>query len=401
MGYKHFVLIVLAVSIWPIDSFAYTPSRRLFWPPPSFVVPTRDRKSVLVMLSPVPLSKDEGNTCTLPNGKSIKLRDTFCCSGLYDVGSTTPIWTVKWYGEKRCVTISEDGRYLVRINPLWGGLGGCQEDMDWGIKFYDTGTEVKSYDVTELVDYPSLMDYDPRWMDWKLCDDEICVGRYHLGTICRERYTFDVATGGIVEESRYWRRVAHWTCALLGIVAVLGVWLVYRNRKSHRLAAAKTPVSEVEPVPSDGEAKPFQYSLRSLMLLVTLAAVLCSAFSIGAHVGVFVSSVVLAVFLTAILWRRQRRSRLQRGTSRSNRGRKRLWAAVLVSWFVVYVLSMGPVAAVMSPQCLDCRRDTQVVILHGVYAPAYEIYRLRNEPLRLYFSAFAPDVFSGETGLMM
>jgi hypothetical protein len=374
----------------------YTPS-----PPPSFAVPTRDGKHILVMLSPVPVFDDKGNACTLPNGEKTKLRETYRISGLYELGSATPIWTIDWYGEMRCVSISEDGQNVVRINPLWGGHGGCQEGMDWGIKFYDAGVQIKSYDVSELVDYPSLTGYGPRWVDWKLSGNAICDGMCYLSTLCRERYAFDVKTGRIVEESRHWRKVVHWTYAALSIIGVLSFWWVRRIRKARRIAAAMPTAAEVKPAPYDGEKKPFQYSLLSLMVLVTFSAVLCSAFTVGAHVGVFVSSVALAAILTDILWRKQRRAYLQGNAPVANRSRKWLWAAVLASWFVVYVLSMGPVAAVMSGPCLDCRSDTRVVVLDGIYAPAYSLYRLRCRPLRLYFSAFAPDTFSSEIWLRM
>jgi hypothetical protein len=400
MQNRYLALIVVVVLAWPSDSFAHRVDVRLPGSQPSFIIPTRDGKRIVVMLSALPSSEDEGNACTLPNGKTVRLRDTFQCSGLYEVGSTTPIWTVKWFGDKGCVFASEEGRYVVRVNRFLGGPAGCCDDLYWGIKFYDAGAEVKSYDVSELVDYPSLLGYDLRWVDWKSSGNEIRDGMYYLSTCCRERYTFDVATGRIVEESRCWRRVVHWTYAVLSIIAVLGVWLVRRIHK----AVPKTATSEVEPVPFDGEGRPIQYSLRSLMLFVTLGAVVCSVFSIGAHVGVFVSSVALAVFLTDVLWRKQRRRRLQGGIYSSKGGRKPLWTGVLASWFVVYVLSMGPVAAVMSPQCLDCRRDTRIVILHRVYAPASWVggalgYYCR--PVRLYFSAFDPATFPSEIELIM
>jgi hypothetical protein len=403
MRIRYLPLIIVVVLAWPIDSFAHRVNVRLLDSEPSFIIPTRDGKSIFVMLSALPSSEDEGNVCTLPNGKNVKLRDTFRCSGLYEIGSTTPIWTVTRFEGKGRVIVSEDGRYMVRINQFLGGFAGTRDDLVWGIKFYDAGAEVRSYDVSQLVDYPSLMEYGPRWVDWKFSGSEIRDGMYYLSTLCQERYLFDAQTGKIVEEYRHWRRVVYWTYAVLSIIAGLCVWLINRIRKTHRLAVAKTPDSEVEPVPFDCEGRPFQYSLRSLMILVTVGAVFCSVFSIGAHVGVFVSSVALAVFLTDLLWRKWRRTRLRGRMYGSERGRKLLWAGVLASWFVVYVLSMGPVAAVISRQCLDCRRDTRVVILHRVYAPASWVCAALwfCRPVRLYFSAFDPDTFHPEIELIM
>jgi hypothetical protein len=98
-------------------------------PPPSFVVPTRDGNHLFVMLSCVPLPKDEGNDAVLPDGMKVKLRERFPSSGLYRIGSNVPLWTIDWYGEEGWVLLSEDGRYAVVLNRFGGGgrLGGSEE----------------------------------------------------------------------------------------------------------------------------------------------------------------------------------------------------------------------------------------------------------------------------------
>ena len=109
------IVLVALFSLFPASTFA-----GLSGPPPSYVVTTQDEEHLFVMLSPVPVAKDAGNDCTLPNGERVKLRDRFPASGLYRVGSTVPIWTVQWYGDEYLTQLSPDGRFVVRVNE-WGG----------------------------------------------------------------------------------------------------------------------------------------------------------------------------------------------------------------------------------------------------------------------------------------
>jgi hypothetical protein len=347
------------------------------------------------MLSPVPLSDDKGNACTLPNGEKVRLRDTFRSSGFYRIGSTTPIWTVKWYAEKGLVNMSEDGRYVVRINRFGGGGYGGSVQLGWGIGFYDAGVELKAYQVSELVDYPSLMEFTSYdwhliWIDWDSCDRDIHDGVYRLCTSCREKYTFDVTTGSIIEESRYWRRVARCTYAALIIIGIVGVSFFYRHRKSRRLALARNPPSEKDGTVPVEEGIRLQYSLRSLMILVTVVAIHCSIFRIAPHIGVFVSSISVAGFLTYLLWRGRQRIPYSRRTLVAKGVRVLLWAVVLVSWFLAYTASMAPVTALTYR--LGWPHDARMAVVHGVYGPVWWLLMDcdfgRWGPIEVYFAAY-------------
>ena len=246
MGDKYIAIVVFAIIAGAIAALPEPAHASLSGPPPSFVVPARDGKHILVMLSFMPIAKDTGNLCKLPNGKKVKLRDAFPSSGLYKLGSTTPIWTVDWYAESGYVIVSENGRYVVRINRFGGGGYGEGVRLRWGIRFYDAGVELRSYGVGELVDYPSLMafstyDWHQLWIDGSKCDSEIHNGFYHLCTSCREEYTFDVTTGNTAQEARYWRTICHRTIAALGVLGVVAGWSVYRVRKAQSNRCRKEP----------------------------------------------------------------------------------------------------------------------------------------------------------------
>jgi hypothetical protein len=380
-------------------------------PPPSFVVPTSDGEHLFVMLSFVPIAQDEGNVCTLPNGKQVELRSTFPSSGLYKVGSRTPIWTVPWYGEAGYVILSEDGRYMVCVNRFGGGSLGLRDELDWGIIFFDSGIEIRRYNVGELVDYPSLMassmrDWHLIWIDKRLCDREIRGRLYHLGTSCRERYAFDVTTGRIVEESRFWRGIAHRVYAVFVVAGFVGVWLIYRVRKARRATARKQSAQD-DCIAASHSNRWYQFSLRSLMLMTTLTAVLCSLFSIVPRhfVIVFIVSVFFALLLTHVLRKRRRQLVGRRATVASRATGAILWTVVLASWFWVYMLSSTPVMVLTSPRHLAWSHDTRSAIAHGVYAPLYwpfidcGLYKWR--PAQEFFGYFfvCPCDYSADFGM--
>jgi len=357
---------------------------------------------MLVMLSPVPVVEDEGNVCTLPNGEQVKLRETFPSSGLYEVGSTVPVWTVGWYGEEGLVRLSEHGRYMVRINRFGGGGYGQGVRLRWGIRFYDGEMAIKGYDVGELVDYPSLMeletlDWHLLWFDPSAYHTEIEDRFYVLKTSTRERYRFDVTTGDIVEEHRFWRWVAGVGKAALAVLGALGAWLVYRRRKARRARAAGERLTGeccAEPIREEPirKAKKLSYSLRSLMIVVTAAAIFCSIGRTAPHVAVLLVGIALAVLFTVVLMRTGHRIRGHSTTIFARPRRALLWLLTLGSWLLLYALSFAPVLGLV--RYLGWPYDVWMVIAQVVYAPVY--WLLVNTPIRdwhllqLYFEAWEP-----------
>lgn len=171
--------------------------------PDSFAKPTGDGQHMLVMLSTGPIAQDSGNECELPSGEKVNLRNTFPANGLYRIGSTTPIWTVPWNDWHSMLHISPDGRYVAYINRFGDGgyypfVSRPGRKLTWAVKFYDQGTEFRSHDVTDLVDYPSLMRFTSS--DWHLTwyDDSSLVTSANgelfvdVQTSTRDRFRFDL-----------------------------------------------------------------------------------------------------------------------------------------------------------------------------------------------------------------
>jgi hypothetical protein len=150
-----------SVAVWCSANIAHA---GLSGPPPSYFQLTADGKHMLVMLSTVPVVDDFGNSCTLPDGQKVRLRDEFPSGGLYKLGSTKPVWKADWYEERGQVALSADGGYAVRINRFGDGTYVSGGALSWGLKFYEQGVEIKTHDVTDLIDYPSLMEFTSA--DW-------------------------------------------------------------------------------------------------------------------------------------------------------------------------------------------------------------------------------------------
>lgn len=335
-------------------------------PPPSYVIPIENGTHIVVMISPTPQLDKE---CTLPGGQRVSLRDTFPSSGLYKTGSTEPLWKADWYGEKGLTRISADGRFAVRVNRFGGGGHGEGVKPRWGIKFYDRGVEIKSYDVVELVDYPSLMeftnvDWHCLWIDWSVYDAKVESGFYTLRTSTHETYRFDVATGMIVEERRVWRHVARGSLFLLAVIGLVSSWLWYRRRKT----VSSHVVNEI-PAPEDVDeprttVNRLAFRLRSLFI-VTTAAAICFAFP---HVAVLLSALGVAVFCTLKLSIKRRLRFWGLIVHPASQSRRWWWWALnLFSWMLFYVLSFGP--AWGATFYFDLPTDVRLALLQVVYAP--------------------------------
>ncbi|MFO0791478.1 MAG: hypothetical protein U0805_18620 [Pirellulales bacterium] len=179
--------------------------------PKSHVVALPDGQHMIVFLSPVPIAEDEGRTAQLPDGRTVDLREHFPASGCYEIGSHQPIWTAPW-DSSDVWRVSADGRYLVCWNIFGDGAYARGGQLDWGIKFYDRGTEIKSYDVAELLDYPALMpfttgDWHDLWYDDE-GDNAVLEGKlFDFRTSTHDRYRFDITTGEIIEEHHMGRYV--------------------------------------------------------------------------------------------------------------------------------------------------------------------------------------------------
>lgn len=341
------VLLVLAVGSMAATA---TPIRAgLSGPPPSYVIPASDGKHMLVMLSPVLLAEDTGNDCVLPNGEKVKLRERFPSSGLYESGSTTPVWAVDWYElEYGPVRISADGRYVVRVNHFGGGGWGEGVKLRWGIKFYDAGREIRSYDVAELVDYPSLMplvtcDWHLLWIDRDTFPAEICDGSFVLNTSTHEGYRFDVTTGEIVEEFRLWRTAAGVGIASLIVFGTSGGFLVWRWRKRRASSTAHPRASSDTAGGLAGKPRRWSFSIRSLFIAQAVAAVLCVLACTVPHIAVLLLATTLAISFTRLLIRAHRAAPWTVLGGSRRWGRAGLWLIACTSWFVFYALTCAPV----------------------------------------------------------
>jgi len=181
--------------------------------PQSYTKTTPDEQYVFVMLRPPLEDEDVADA----------LRSTCGQSGLYpNDGSTTALWTVDWYA--RNVEPLSDGVHLVRRGE-WARSAHSE-----AVAFFAQGRLLKSYTVSDLVSFPSLMPHTASHFWWRsserLLDAE---KRYEIRTRHGERYLFDVTSGEIVRQLRPPRLIL----TAVGVVLVVGIvgFVCWRRRR--------------------------------------------------------------------------------------------------------------------------------------------------------------------------
>jgi hypothetical protein len=357
----------------PFDAFA-----SLSGPPQSFVKTCADGRHFLVMQSHVKLPDDDGRFAVLPDGQYADLRLEFPASGLYAIGSRTPVWAVDWYGEEGWLVLSRDGRHCVRLNRFGGGGYGQGVSPTWAMRFYECGRETKCYETVELVDYPNLMDFtsaDWHHVWWKDIDQILVNGQMILAvqTSTHEEYQFDIVTGAMIYEWRMWRRLA--LIARIGIplllvmCAVAGVWMKKRSRMGKLLVGMEgtsdaTPAIVTPP-------RQLQFSLKSLFVATAVIAALL-AISDRYSEASFWAACILFLFAPAMYWTyaTSKRRTVLRGSVFQRRARGVAWyAAGFLFWTGAYVLSYFPTQWSMREARVDW--DVRVVVMQSIYRPVF------------------------------
>jgi len=125
--------------------------------------------------------------------EKFSLRTKYPCSGLYkNDGSTTPIWTVNWYG---FVYLFSDGEHLIRRGP-WNRSWepGRDSYLDGlAVAFYKNGYEVTKYSVGDLVKDTDAIRFSVSHYQWKEEERfDIETGLLFIKTLDHQEYTFDI-----------------------------------------------------------------------------------------------------------------------------------------------------------------------------------------------------------------
>lgn len=367
-------------------------------PPSSHTEPTADGRHVLVFLVPVELIEKEYVTeeeynCT------VLLNNMYRASGCYEIGSTTPLWTAPWDSRDRWV-VSDDCRYLVRWNVFGDGKFGAGGDMSWGLKFYDRGKEIKCYNASELVDFPSLMPFTSG--DWHFAwigdyDDNLIIrnGMFVSRTSTHEQYVFNVSTGKIVEQFRLWRMLTRVGAAF---VVLFAFGVAVRITRKRRTASTNPPTAicspqTPQPIAIRQSRRLFSFSLRTLLLLIALVAVLCLAVPRWPHVILLFAAVLIAVYAkhSAIRYRSVGQVARIRGQRRAGFGIR--VAVAILAWCCCYFLSVAPVLRFV--EWVHAPDDVRMAIILTVYRPLVWISSCTSTnifwPLEWYSRAWGID----------
>lgn len=379
----------LVALLLGVGAFAIPALAGLSRAPSSHTEPTADGRHILVFLAPL-LPADDCYVLQEEHDQTERLNNMYPASGCYEVGSTTPLWTAPWgFGIEWF--ISEDCRYLVALNIFGDGQQRGGSGPDWGLKFYDSGKEIRTHHVSALVDFPALMplessDWHNRWFGDSEDSCTIESGQFIFETSTHEYYCFDLATGAIVHEWRMWRAAVKVSAALLTIAIFACVVLVTRERSGNAsglVQGISASQSTVEP-PSRATNHRLRYRMRTLFVLTFIVAALCVATQRWPHVVVLLAFIVAAILLT------RASLRLRRSQKFKSLIHRRLLIALSLSvaglaWFGCYILSAGPVVQLIN--WLDVPDDVRMAIGLTFYRPlswAPDDFW----PLKWYFSAW-------------
>lgn len=212
--------------------------------PSSYTVVTADRKHIFVDLVP-----SDAAAGLVESGV------TYHQSGMYlNDGSTTPLWTVDWYGR---IYLPNGGEYVIRRGG-WARYSGSYREE--ALTFIAHGEVLKTYAARDLVDFPWLLPHTVSHYVWEdNCfnqgyEDDVVLKAYGtefpnnaaarftadgkqvvVASALGDRLSFDLASGNVISASHPSRYVS------LGIFSLLFfAYLIFRYRSS--AGAAQTGI---------------------------------------------------------------------------------------------------------------------------------------------------------------
>lgn len=206
---------------------------------------SEDQNRILVMLpNHVNPNREEEDEKKLPDGSTIKLREAFPVSGVYDLQTRQPLWTFDWGTQFQSSMAYTDDFSLMVVLHAENFKG-----KRWGLNFLKHGKFQKFYGVDELYTRFSEYYFLPYQTEGGAFErngtiltfttprrgSPSPVGWRDIGY--REIYTFDMKTGEIlsleIEDTKTKRIIAAvFVCFLLvfGLIIALLVWFLRRAK---------------------------------------------------------------------------------------------------------------------------------------------------------------------------
>ncbi len=386
----------------------------LMRPPEPYVKSSSDNRYMLVMVPPKQWAAEHEENTRLLDGSDVSLRQEFSSNGYYEVKSRRAIWKTKTYAREGSIFLSENGQYMLVLN-VSGYQSYSKGSFTWGIKFFDSGKLFKTHMVEEFIDYPSMTppgsSNNLDWIDWDATTKDgftLSGDRFVLYTTTHARYEFDITTGGIVTEFRLWRQARRLGLGLLLVAAILPVVVFLRRAKRrHGKFIDKNgarPDFQISPENLGGmilansnvltlrNSKILSFSIRGLLLLTVLIAVLCLLLHSLPAVGVFLSSVCISLALTLIMARMARMRKNRTVAYGFMVAFLFLLVTACCTWFITYGLSIGPTFSLL--QWIGLPYDVRMVVLYVAYGPWYWLLTNTSmdewEPVRHYFDQWGP-----------
>ena len=149
-----FVLLSMIVALFVLLLFPNCCAASLYCPS-SFAILSSDNTLLLVMRSPVKSEYDQGHIFKLPSGQEIELREKFQTNGVFRLDTFECVQSLDWFADEGELFASGDFKLLVRLNRF-AVESRNKNNWCWCLKFYNSGKEVKQYQVRDLVEIPNM-----------------------------------------------------------------------------------------------------------------------------------------------------------------------------------------------------------------------------------------------------
>lgn len=161
-----------------------------------------------------------------------KTNKEYSKSGLYENdGSVTPIWTVDWYQYEGLIFITDDGDHIASLGP-WATLSNSDK-MDLNqlaISFYNKGSLVKQYYISDLVKNTSNISRSASHFEWRdNVEFDSNASTFTVTTKDKNEYVFDVKNGNIIKKNIKWISLNH--IIFIFIVGASGLMIVFKRMR--------------------------------------------------------------------------------------------------------------------------------------------------------------------------
>ncbi|MDB6133473.1 MAG: hypothetical protein JWM59_1716 [Verrucomicrobiales bacterium] len=235
--------IWLVIAVWlggaPMAP-AFTPSSQ------SYAKLSADCKRLLVMTTGKSEPQNRWDELfRLPDGRELALSEVFLKSGVYEVGTLSPVWQVDWYAYERNLRVSPDLDSMAVVFDH-----ALQYPDEPALSFFHQGKPIREYGCHQLLgrlrskvffkltnvnwhlDWYEEFETHGNYLTFITAQRSFGAAEWRLNLGCQDAWVFDLRTGKVVERRTLGaQRLAMIALAVAALFAIPGLIAFQRWRK--------------------------------------------------------------------------------------------------------------------------------------------------------------------------